>query len=134
MPSKKDLKRKRMFFNNKTSPSPPVNKVPIQHPIQRSHHHPVSYKDNFHTTNGFDVITSAQAKNIGTGKRGKIYFYVPKDRLNIKPGNIVKMDDGLYIVDKISMGCSAVRTATVYCSAYNPSNLSNTKILVPKKY
>jgi len=72
-------------------------------------------------------------KKIGPGKQDRMFYKIPKGSIKVKVGNIVYIEgDGLYIVDKISLGCASVKFATVYCSPFDPKEVGHTKVMVPK--
>ena len=78
--------------------------------------------------------TTQQLKKFGPGKRGHIFFTQDKNKIHpdLKTGKILLLEDGLYIVDRVAMGCSAVRYASIYCSPFDPTNMPESKVLIQK--
>lgn len=91
-------------------------------------------RDSFKDVSSFSEKTkNHDIKNKGPGKRGKIFYHIPKDNVRVKQGDIILEYDGLYIVSNVRLpSCPAVRTATILCDSFDPKKLSTSKVLVPK--
>ena len=113
----KGRKKGRRIKKNK---KPPVNR-------------PTMSRKNFQRVSTFSKQTQ-ELKALGPGKRGKIFYTVPKTEVNVKVGDIIRESDGLYKVTRIRRpSCGAVKNCTVLCDAFDPKTVGSKQVLVPKK-
>lgn len=81
----------------------------------------------------FEANKANKALQAGPGKRGRIYFRIKKEKVNVQVGDVILETDGLYQVKEIRKGSACQKTAVIICDALDPEKIKDKQILKPKK-